>query len=616
MYMISTIAVTIRRVITNKYTMFLITVFITLTAIQFGPKVKSQTLVNEKYELIHSTCVGGIPQVKIKYGIKNSLNAWKLTDTNGRKIDMNLIEKGDFMHECNCKTKDTRTKTMAKMKAFDDKQIPTLFHPCYLNNLSAVVRMCMQTPRVDRNIKAQFQIFLDEIFRNEINPILDQLEYCEKAWYNRLTHPKQQEVRPYMPIINPNAEPIIMENLHKYNTYTNFVKSEKQFREMPDGYKKKKQGKSRAMGCKTRCICSPCAAYKYIMGPVTYALEQLFKKQFTGYNVPLNWEQQENKLDEYEKEGFDSTVQLDGKCFDMTQHIELKEMIDHRIYEYIKDKVHHVDPEIFIEVANAKKRKVIPTCIVNGKVEEYGSVNITGEVFSGSCDTTLMNTIRMSLYTRFCAWLANVEVKPWIKGDDTTLFTRRADVEKLVKAIDTVFATEKQWEEDPAIIKGLGQISKFIKVGKIIDFDFCSTMVIKTKEGYKILRKLENIMLKEHFSVKVLQMDFDSYNTDLNKSAKKWLGSENTILKQYIDLVHPVSLTAKPINKKGPKKEYINTNFHYEDAYVDFDYQIEEERISSRNFTEEELMTSITSMVDSEKLLECYSEIQYRVLSQ
>ena len=37
---------------------------------------------------------------------------------------------------------------------------------------------------------------------------------------------------------------------------------------------------------KTRCICSPNSYLKYCMGPITLALESLFKKNFKGYVVP------------------------------------------------------------------------------------------------------------------------------------------------------------------------------------------------------------------------------------------------------------------------------------------------------------------------------------------
>jgi hypothetical protein len=57
------------------------------------------------------------------------------------------------------------------------------------------------------------------------------------------------------------------------NNYNNFVKSEKQF----------------GCNCKTRCICSPNAYHKYIMGPVTLELERIFKKYLFGYKCEENW---------------------------------------------------------------------------------------------------------------------------------------------------------------------------------------------------------------------------------------------------------------------------------------------------------------------------------------
>ena len=186
----------------------------------------------------------------------------------------------------------------------------------------------------------------------------------------------------------------------------------------------------------------------------------------------------EQELDRLEEIGLDKTVQLDGKSFDMCQSIEVKQVVDHTIYKFIADKVHHVDREVFLAVATAVKRKVIPTCIVNKKVVEYGSVDLVGQVFSGSMDTTLMNTIRMSLYVRFGVYLAKLDYEAvvWVKGDDTTVFLRLVSVEIFVESLSQIFCTEEAWLKQLDIQHGLGQISKFIKIGGIIDFDFCSTM--------------------------------------------------------------------------------------------------------------------------------------------
>ena len=289
----------------------------------------------------------------------------------------------------------------------------------------------------------------------------------------------------------------------------------------------------------------------------------------------------EHALDSLEELGYDSTVQLDGKSFDMCQHISIKRIVDHNIYKHILDKIHHVDKELFIKVATAEMRKVKPTCVVDGRVVEYGSVTLEGQVFSGSMDTTLMNTIRMSLYVRFAAHIAKLdyECTVWVKGDDTTVFLRLVNVDIYTSSLSKVFCTEAQWLAEPTLSYGLGQISKFIKVGKILDFDFCSTMAIKTTSGYKILRKLDNIVNKQHLSVKVGKIPVDSYNNDLLISSRKWLGSEETILSKYFEMIHPYTPGAAAVNKMGKDRLTLPSETVYKPKPIHWDYIIEEESI-------------------------------------
>ena len=312
--------------------------------------------------------------------------------------------------------------------------------------------MLLQMPRPDEVVLKEFELWFDKVFEREFKPVLYNFNYCHKAWFNHLCKKKQVEVAPYYPEINPiDFIPISIKNIKEYNTYTNFVKSEKQC----------------GNGCKTRCICSPGPAYKYIMGPITYELEQIMKKHIHGYQVPENWEALEKFLDHMEICGLIATVQLDGKSFDMTQNIHLKRIVDHKIYRYVKQFVHHVDQNVFEAVATAEERYVVPNVRVDGKVKSFGSVMLRGQVFSGSMDTTLMNTLRMSMFVRFCMDRAGVPGKVLVKGDDTSVFISPVHIPALVKSIGEIFCTEEEWLANPEIIKGLGLISKFIKIGAI-----------------------------------------------------------------------------------------------------------------------------------------------------
>jgi hypothetical protein len=70
-------------------------------------------------------------------------------------------------------------------------------------------------------------------------------------------------------------------------------------------------------------------------------------------------------------------------------------------------------------------------------VKNYGNVVIPGGVLSGSTDTTLMNTIRMLSYIRFCVERVGIkEYEVWVKGDDTVLFVKPSDVSIIVESIE------------------------------------------------------------------------------------------------------------------------------------------------------------------------------------
>lgn len=600
------------KLLTNRYSIAILVLFtLSTTAVYAKP---TQKIFRNELSFIDSSCCSKLPDEFAFINLRK--NDYNLLDLEQQPIKLkDTYEK----YECTCDKQLTKGKRMYKLLQVQNMSLPKIYHACWKNNMSAMLRMLVQCPKPEEKITTLFAAWFERIFDVEIKPLLKNFTYCQLAWFNHLPKKKQQEVYPYFKELIPHDYvPITMEEIREYNTYTNFVKSEKQF----------------GATAKTRCICSPCAAYKFIMGPVTYALEQIFKNNFVGYKVPKTWSGMEEKLDEFEAEGLTATVQLDGKSFDMTQNIYLKEIVDHKIYDYISEYVHHVPIDVFRAVSTVRTRKVIPTCVTGDTVTQFGYVKLEGQVFSGSMDTTLMNTIRMSCFVRFCQYLAknatmvngevrlvsdfdisfDSEFKTWVKGDDTTVFTTPENAILLEQAISWVFATEAQWLEKQDIVHGLGLISKFVKIGTIIDFDFCSTMAIRTQHGYKILRKLENIVNKEHLSVKVGQMDMDSYNNDLITSAKCWLGKEQNILSQYFELVHPFTIGAKPINKYGAAKDYIPTEFKYEDAYIDWDYKIQEERYSERSFTTDELEASILEQVDCDTLIPYIEEIKMRLL--
>ena len=69
-------------------------------------------------------------------------------------------------------------------------------------------------------------------------------------------------------------------------------------------------------------------------------------------------------------------------------------------------------------------------------------MRVRGKTFSGATDTTLMNTIRMTLYNRF--FMEEVmkinDYHIWVKGDDVCIFMKPYDKKEIEAAFFTVFA--------------------------------------------------------------------------------------------------------------------------------------------------------------------------------
>lgn len=558
--------------------MLLFIITLTYFAIAYQPTYYPKTQNANLQEYISSKCVSTlINKIPLSQDV-----VWNVKDINGQQYAY------DTERDCNCHLSAIKKKQMVKTNyLIPDSDVPVLYHACWKNNISALNRNAWAMPKPDDVYLHKFRKWFDNVLLTEIKPMLTDFQVHPNAWFNHLTAAKQAEVKHfYVDTEDQLKQTIGIDDIKEMTTYSNFVKSEKQT----------------GLSAKTRCICSPGGKYKYLAGPVTYELEQYFKKNFKGYNVPLTWGEQEEKLDEFEALGYTQTIQLDGKGFDLTQDWEIKKIVDYQIYELISNNL-HVDKEIFLQTITPEWRTIIPYTIEDGKRKTYGNIKVRGKTFSGSCDTTLMNTIRMSLYIRFALEHAdNIDYKLWVKGDDTVIFARPSDVDQILTSISKVFVTEEQWKQNPNIRHGLGQISKFVKTGSLIDFDFCSTMVIKTEKGYKIIRKLSNIINKEHLSIKIAQINPDAYHNDLLISAQSWLGENETVLAKYYEKIHPYTPGIKPVNKTGKQKEHLPSDVDYQNQYIHFDYQLQKERISCRSFTDDDLVSSLLEMKDTTEL--------------
>jgi hypothetical protein len=502
--------------------------------------------IKREYETLDSSCIGELKKIKLDtYNVK-----WSIKDAVGKPVEPN----SDYGH-CDCLTQEIRRKDLTKTNNFEDDEKAIIYHSCYKNNLSSILRMVDNVPKPEKEELIMFKKFVDqELYKS--GGIYDTITYnynCDVIqWFNHLSAAKQAEVRPHFDYDGNTMfeNEVTFNDIVKINEYNNFVKSEKQF----------------GVDAKTRCICSPGSEYKFVMGPVCLELERVFKEYF-GYGCPPNWEELESFYNDCDDRGLNKTFQLDGSGFDITQHMEIKQIIDHQIYGFLYNNglIDHVDPKVFLAAATAEWRKISLKNTIGGsqgKIVSYGSVKVRGKVFSGSCDTTLMNTLRMALYNRYICEV-KLQLRPHldyellVKGDDVVVLMGNTkltdnDFALVKKAYRTVFVDKV--DASDVTHYGLGQIAKYYKTGGIEQIDFCSTNTIQTDVGFKVIRKLKNITDKEHYSLKIKQAhNYNDYHKELLTASKKWIGGCPT-LEDYFVTVHHHGKVSKPKNLQGKQK--------------------------------------------------------------
>jgi hypothetical protein len=429
---------------------------------------------------------------------------------------------------------------------------PIIYHVCDATNYCALKRQATEVVYPEESWLQRFDKWFAKVFEEEIEPLLQNFDYSYNNWFNHLNAKQQNEIKQL------NLTDIPLDN-----DYEMFVKSEKQLCE---------NGKCP----KNRCICSPNGYHKYVLGPVTYALERMFK-YVKGYCGGKNWQELEAIYNYWEKCSLTTIAQLDGSGFDRTQHQRLKEIVDWRVYHAIKNKIHHVDRDTFIYYACPTKRRIKMIKVEGKKKRVIGYIEQVGKVFSGSCDTTLMNTLRMAMYNRFVAEvLLNLHPTQYdlmAKGDDVVVaYPKTLEVKRIKEAYEQVFSLKKTGTF------GLGQIAKYIKIVQagINSIDFCSTQTYWNGTSYKILRKYDRFLTLTPWSRKAVNYNhyqIAALRYGLWESNQKWMKG----LSQYEiinDMLYEDPATILVKTKQGQVKNLLEAQNDVDwDTYHDIDFK-------------------------------------------
>jgi len=335
---------------------------------------------------------------------------------------------------------------------------------CRHTTLAAAKRQMKGAPTPDENVANDFITHSMQIIEKEIGEELSQFSYSVKDWYHHLNVRKKKLIKPALKYYKGDTHTLSKLELKQLLNmkYTGILKEELQ---KTDG--------------KPRNVCAIPQRTKYIMGPVTWALEDICAHKLNAYCGNKNLSQMENMINNYLKEGFTKVVEGDGSAFDNTQDVSLKEL-DRRIYRKIADKVYHVPKADFIHAATALTKTMQIEEIKNGRRHVLLEYTVLGTVFSGDCDTTLMNTIRMAMYNRYVNDMAGLEYgKDYVcfsKGDDFTVMYKPYVTDEYIESLYYRYFLHANPNPDKpdTRIYGLGQVLKFLSIDDASSISFCS----------------------------------------------------------------------------------------------------------------------------------------------
>lgn len=363
---------------------------------------------------------------------------------------------------CRCPHKYKFTKILeTDVPAQDEAMVWTA---CRHTTFAAAKRQMKAAPTPDPKVADEFVEHSIKIIERELGPQLTHFKYSVKDWYNHLNSKKQQDLAPALLYYSGHPEQVKARDLRNIRNkhYTGILKEEIQ---PPDG--------------KPRMVCAIPQSTKYIMGPVTWQMEEDFAKNLQGYCGGKNLDEMADDINALLDQGFTKVVEGDGSAFDNTQDVSLKE-VDRYIYRRVAPQIYHVDRTEFLDRTQALYKTMDIEYVDGKKKRPLLQYTILGTVFSGDCDTTLMNTTRMVLYNRFVNDKAGL-----VFGKDYVCFAKGDDFTVMYKPyISNQFITEAYYRyflpanPDPSQpdtrIYGLGQVLKMLEFGDASILKFCS----------------------------------------------------------------------------------------------------------------------------------------------
>jgi hypothetical protein len=409
---------------------------------------------------------------------------------------------------------------------------------CAANLYAALRRQCTATPAPDKEFLIDFTDFFNTVIMGEITHILQDFDYSFNVWFNHLTANQQNAI-----------DQLDTDKLDVRYTKM-FCKAEKQMIEggvMP----------------KNRAISAMCEEHKYVMGPVVYALEQYFK-QLKGYGGGKTWDDTANLINYWDHSGLTKVIQSDISGMDRSVTQEIKEIIQHTVYRHIEHKIKHVDLEVWQKHAYPVNTIIKADYYEDKELKSFGQTTMRGEVFSGSADTTFLNTLITLSFQRYVMErvlaLDEEEFGIVAKGDDSVVTVQpNIDNTHIRKGFSKVYydaANIKPYYSPYYLQHGCGMVLKFLSISEHLDdIDYCSTNTFKchTCNSYKVTRKIDRFIYLTPWTDSIMNMKHEqqlAYMHNLYLSNLRWMdglsifSTLNNFLKT--DVISDYSLSGKP----------------------------------------------------------------------
>jgi len=432
----------------------------------------------------------GLPKLLIKIKDPELL---KLVEARSRKIDYypdvntaypkwNDIDTKNI--RCTCVKHYKRSVAPGDFEYFMHNLPPTqeaiLYKDCKRTIVAAAKRQIKSAPNPSQKVANDFILYAKEIINKYVGEYLDDFGYDFNQWLSHLNHQKQLKMSKIHYYLTGHPLPGL--DVKKPDHFYGGIKSIPKEMLHYEGICKVE---IQDIDGKPRMVCSIPDLIKYVMGPITWKLEEIFQDHFPAYCGGMNLQEMEDKINHYIDLGFEQVAQGDGSAFDNTQDVSLK-AIDRYIYSRIESAVYHVPKDLFHYISHMiYKIMDIKIRLLADRPETLITYAVLGTVFSGDCDTTLMNTVRMALYNLYTndrnGLIYEYHYIAWSKGDDfTVMYQNEVDIEYAQRGYRKYWLAKAK-PNDPSFADvydnrtfGLGQILKMLDFGGPDSFEFCS----------------------------------------------------------------------------------------------------------------------------------------------